>query len=207
MSSKKRRRPLEATRPDVQAKRHAFLTTVRGFPSRLVFLDESGMHLAMSRSHTWVKRGTEYLDPVPVNWGTTLTLLGAIRVEGWVVLRSMFATANGVRFVAWLTITCFRSSDAGTCSRTTCAPTTIPASPRRAGPTASALYLPPYSPDLNPIEAGGALQKQHVRKIAPRTAHALRRVARRARSASRPTTAVSGLSTPVIRLNSGDPWG
>ena len=57
----------------------------------------------MSRSHTWVKRGTEYLDPVPVNWGTTLTLLGAIRVEGWVVLRSMFATANGVRFVAWLT--------------------------------------------------------------------------------------------------------
>ena len=48
----------------------------------------------MSRSHTWVKRGTEYLDPVPVNWGTTLTLLGAIRVEGWVVLRSMFATAN-----------------------------------------------------------------------------------------------------------------
>ncbi len=41
-----------------------------------------------------MKRGTEYLDPVPVNWGTTLTLLGAIRVEGWVVLRSMFATAK-----------------------------------------------------------------------------------------------------------------
>ena len=61
------------------------------------------MHLAMSRSHTWVKRGTEYIDPVPMNWGTTLTLLGAIRVEGWIVLRSMFATANGVRFVAWLT--------------------------------------------------------------------------------------------------------
>ena len=40
---KKRRRPLEATRPDVQAKRHAFLTTVRRIPvERLVFLDESG---------------------------------------------------------------------------------------------------------------------------------------------------------------------
>ena len=40
-----------------------------------------------------------------MNWGTTLTLLGAIRVEGWVVLRSMFATANAARFVAWLTTT------------------------------------------------------------------------------------------------------
>ena len=43
------------------------------------------------------------------------------------------------------------------------------------------LYLPPYSPDLNPIEAGWALQKQHLRKYAPRSPDNLRRVARRAR--------------------------
>src|SRR2546422_157887 len=61
------------------------------------------MHAAMSRSHTWVKRGTEYIDPVPMNWGTTLTLLGAMRLDGWVVWRTMFATANADRFVAWLT--------------------------------------------------------------------------------------------------------
>ena len=42
-------------------------------------------------------------------------------------------------------------------------------------------YLPPYSPDLNPIEPGWALQKQQVRKHAPRTPEHLRRVARRAR--------------------------
>jgi hypothetical protein len=77
---------------------------VRRIPvARLVFLDESGVHLAMSRSHTWVKRGREYIDPVPVNWGTTLTLLGAIRLHGWVVLRSIWATANAERFLAWLT--------------------------------------------------------------------------------------------------------
>jgi hypothetical protein len=35
--------------------------------------------------------------------------------------------------------------------------------------------------DLNPIEAGWALQKQHVRKVAPRTTQGSRRVARRAR--------------------------
>jgi transposase len=43
------------------------------------------------------------------------------------------------------------------------------------------VYLPPYSPDYNPIEPGWALQKQLVRKHAPRNAHALRRIARRAR--------------------------
>jgi hypothetical protein len=56
----------------------------------LVFLDESGMNLSMSRSHAWVKRGEELIDR------------GAIRMTGWVVLTSMFATANKDRFVAWM---------------------------------------------------------------------------------------------------------
>ena len=43
------------------------------------------------------------------------------------------------------------------------------------------IYLPPYSPDFNPIESAWALQKQFVRRHAPRTKDALRRVARRAR--------------------------
>ena len=91
-------------RPAVQAQRRRFLKRIRAIArTRLVFLDESGVHAAMSRSHTWVKRGTEYIDPVPMNWGKMLTLLGAIRLEGWVVLRTMFATANADRFVAWLT--------------------------------------------------------------------------------------------------------
>ena len=43
------------------------------------------------------------------------------------------------------------------------------------------IYLPPYSPDFNPIEPAWALQKQHVRKHAPRCPQMLRRIARRAR--------------------------
>ena len=57
----------------------------------------------MHRTHTWVKRGTEYIERVPMNWGRTLTLMGAMRRTGWVVLHTMFATANADRFVAWLT--------------------------------------------------------------------------------------------------------
>ena len=51
---------------------------IRAIPvDRLVFVDESGVHAAMSRSHTWVKRGTEFIDPVPMHGGKTLTSLGS----------------------------------------------------------------------------------------------------------------------------------
>jgi transposase len=43
------------------------------------------------------------------------------------------------------------------------------------------VYLPPSSPDFNPIESAWALQKQFVRRHAPRSKDALRRIARRAR--------------------------
>ena len=100
---KKRRRPLESLRPDVVAKRKTFLRKIRRVPvEKLVFIDESGMNLSMSRTHAWVKRGAEFIDRVPMNWGKNLTLLGAIRLTGWVVLNSMFATANKQRFVGWL---------------------------------------------------------------------------------------------------------
>ena len=46
-------------------------------PARLVFLDEAGANLAMGRSHAWVQRGQEYVEARPMNWGDTLTLIGA----------------------------------------------------------------------------------------------------------------------------------
>lgn len=171
-------------RPDVHARRQTFVKTIRRTPrERLVFLDESGVHLAMHRTHTWVKRGTEYVERVPMNWGRTLTLLGAMRLTGWVVLQTMFATTNGDRFVTWLRRHLLPKLHPGDVLvmdnlRAHHDPR-VAALCRRYGVRLK--YLPPYSPDLNPIEPGWALQKQHVRKHAPRTADELRRVARRAR--------------------------
>ena len=171
-------------RPAVRAKRRRFLRRIRAIPvDRLVFVDESGVHAAMSRSHTWVKRGTEFIDPVPMNWGKTLTLIGAIRLHGWVVLRTMFATANAERFVAWLTthlLPRLQAGDVVVMDNLRAHHDPRVASRCRARGV-RLLYLPPYSPDLNPIEAGWALQKQHLRQYAPRAPDNLRRVARRAR--------------------------
>jgi transposase len=153
-----------------------------------VFLDESGMSVRMSRSHAWVKRGTEYVDRVPVNWGKNLTILGAMRLGGWVVLSTMFATANGDRFVDWFKRRLLPKLRAGdvVVMDNLAAHHDSRVYPLCEQHGVRVLYLPPYSPDLNPIESGWALQKKHVRRFAPRTPDALRRVARRARYRVKP---------------------
>lgn len=157
--------------------------------NRLVFLDESGMHVSMSRSHAWVKRGVEFEERLPANWGKkSLTILGAIRLTGWVLLSTMFDTANSERFVHWLTSRLLPKLKRGD----VLVMDNLPAHHDRRVRAACAargvrvIYLPPYSPDLNPIESGWALQKQHVRKWAPRDGSTLRRVARRARYRVKP---------------------
>lgn len=130
-----------------------------------------------------MQRGREFIDRVPMNWGKNLTLLGAMRLSGWVVLSTMFATANADRFVHWLRTKLLPKLKRGDVLvmdnlrahhdprvRRVC---------RRRG--VRVVYLPPYSPDLNPIEAGWALQKQYVRRVAPRFPFRLRQAAHRAR--------------------------
>lgn len=101
--SKQRPRPSEIDRPDVAAKRAAFVTWVRlQDPDRLVSVDEAGANLAMGRSHVWVQRGEEYVEARPMNWGDNLTLVGAIRRRGWVVLSTKWRAMNKVAFVEWV---------------------------------------------------------------------------------------------------------
>ena len=56
-------------------------------------------------------------------------------------------------------------------------PTRSRASGKLLKPAAPLHYLPPYSPDLNPIENAFAKLKAHVRKSAARTLDALERAA------------------------------
>lgn len=137
----------------------------------------------MSRSHAWVQRGAEFIDRIPMNRGKNLTLLGAIRRQGWVVLSTLWQTANGDRFVDWLTkrlLPKLRRGDVLVMDNLQ-AHHDARVEPACAAHGVRVLYQPPHSPDFNPIEPAWALQKQHVRKYAPRSHDALRRIARRAR--------------------------
>jgi transposase len=154
-------------------------------PRCLVFLDESGANLAMGRSHAWVLPGEEYVEPRPMNWGDNLSLIGAVRLGGWVTLGTQWHAVKAPDFIAWVRDRLaprLRPGDIVLLDnlRAHKAPAVADLIARRG---AVLKFLPPYSPDFTPIEAVWALVKNRIRAVAPRTAAALRRVARAARHA------------------------
>lgn len=155
---------------------------------RLVFLDEAAAHTAMSRTHAWVKKGTYSIERRPcVHWNQ-LTMTGAVTVDGWLAFTTSWSTMNKERFTEWV--------------RTTLAPRLLPgqilildnlrahhaAQVRELVEARGAVlkFLPPYSPDFNPIESCWALLKKELRRCALRAKDALRKAARRARHHVRP---------------------
>ena len=157
-------------------------------PQKMVFLDESGLNLSMTRSHAWVKKGQEYIERTPMNWGGNLTLVGAMRLDGWVALSTMFAAMTSRRFIKWVGKKLLPKLNEGD---VLLLDNLRAHHDRRLRPICAkfgveVLYLPPYSHDFNPMESGWALQKQLVRAHAPRTKYALRRVAQRARFRVKP---------------------
>jgi transposase len=133
----------------------------------------------MGRSHAWIRKGYELIDPRPMNWGTNLTMIGALRLRGWVTGSSHFKAANGDSFARWLRRRLLPKLAPGDVivldnARLHHDPRVRPLV-ERAGLQLE--YLPPYSPDLNPIEPAWSIVKKVLRAAAPRTAQALRRVA------------------------------
>jgi hypothetical protein len=51
-------------------------------PRRLVFLDESGSHISMTRDYARAPRGERALGAVPRNSGTVTTMIGALDIKG-----------------------------------------------------------------------------------------------------------------------------
>jgi len=154
----------------------------------LVFLDESGANLAMGRSHAWLPRGTELIEPRPMNWGENLTMVGAMRVDGWLTLATGWSAMNAPRFLAWVQrrlVPRLRRGDIVVLDNLAAHKTRgVRDAIEAAGATVR--FLPPYSYDFNPIESGWALIKKRIRAVAPRTSSLLRATAQRARRVVRP---------------------
>lgn len=142
----------------------------------------------MGRSHAWLPRGTELIEPRPMNWGDNLTMVGAMRIDGWVTMATGWDAMNTARFVAWVRrrlVPRLRDGDIVVLDNLAAHKArAVRALVEQAGATLR--FLPPYSYDFNPSESGWALIKKRIRTIAPRTAHALRTTAQRARRVGRP---------------------
>lgn len=136
----------------------------------------------MGRSHAWIRRGQELVEPRPMNWGKSLTMVGAVRLSGGVCLGTLWGAVSAKTFSRWFIrkllpklhpgdIVILDNAKAHKDSRIVRA-----AKLKRI----TIKFLPPYSPDFSPIEPAWAIAKKHIRAVAPRDAEALRRVARRA---------------------------
>ena len=124
-----------------------------------------------------------------MNWGTNLTIVGAIRLSGWVTFRTMFKTANRERLVSWVRrrlASKLRPNDVVVPDNAQAHKSSEVAALVEAR-GARVEFLPPHSPDFNPIEPCWALAKKHIRAVAPRNAVALRKAAHAGRHRVRPS--------------------
>jgi transposase len=144
-------------------------------PAHLVFHDESCATTEMTRRYGWAPRGARVREGVPLSHWRTLTVLGAVSVKGLVGAMSVEAPTDREVFFAYLDqVLCPQLRLGDVVIMDNLAVHKVAGVRERIEATGAQLcYLPPYSPDLNPIESGWAAVKQRLRRVGARTVAAV----------------------------------
>src|SRR3954451_11228583 len=151
---------------------------------RLVFVDETGVNLALTRTHGRAPRGVRVVGAVPQNYGRSLTVLGALAQRGIrAALLIQGATDGEVfrHFVQRVLLPTLRHGDIVVWDNLS-AHKVAGAAEALATVGATQQYLPPYSPDYNPIEKAWSKVKTHLRAAGARTHRRLHGALKRALS-------------------------
>lgn len=142
---------------------------------RLVFIDETWASTAMTPLYGRAPRGQRLVAAVPHGHWKTTTFLAGLRQDGVVAPYVLDGPIDGVHFVAWVEQMLAPTLAPGDIVIMDNLPSHKVKGVREAikATGAALLYLPPYSPDLNPIENIFAKIKAFLRKRAERTVGAL----------------------------------
>lgn len=143
---------------------------------RLKFVDEAGVHLSFTRLYGRAAPGQRVVDAVPQQpGGPSWTLLGALGWRGlsapWLLTGAVDGTAFEV-YVRQVLGPTLRPGDIVVLDNLSAHRVTAVASAIRAR-GAQVHFLPPYSPDLNPIEQCWSKVKAGLRAAKARTFEAL----------------------------------
>jgi transposase len=140
-------------------------------PERLVFIDETGASTKMARLYGRSPCGQRCHAPVPHGHWETTTFTGALRLQGLTAPMLLDGPMNAAAFLAYVEQVLAPTLNAGEIVVMDNLPAHKPAGVRRAIEATGAflLYLPPYSPDLNPIELAFSKLKAILKKVAART--------------------------------------
>jgi transposase len=144
-------------------------------PARLVFLDETWATTNMARRYVRAPRGERALDAAPHGHWRTTTVVAALRADGVAAPLVLDGAINGEGFLACVRQFLAPALRHGDVLVMDNLPSHKVAGVREAVEArgAALLYLPPYSPDLNPIERVFAKLKALLRSEAARTVEAL----------------------------------
>ena len=144
-------------------------------PSRLVFIDETGASTNMLRRYGRCPIGERLVDKTPWGHWKTTTFVGGLRVTGMTAPLVLDGPMNAETFLAYVEqflVPTLKPGDIVIMDNLSSHKRpAIAAVLTAAGATLR--YLPPYSPDLNPIEQAFSKLKAHLRKAAARTVEAL----------------------------------
>ena len=144
-------------------------------PARFVFLDETGTATNMARRYGRSPCGERLVAPVPHGPWRTTTFVAGLRARGIVAPLVLDGPMTGPAFCAYVEQFLAPALAPGdvVVLDNLAAHKVKGVRQAIAAAGASVLYLPPYSPDLNPIEQLFAKLKALLRKAAARTQHEL----------------------------------
>jgi len=140
-------------------------------PERLVFIDETWTATNMTRSHGRCRRGERLRMGLPHGHRKTTTLLAGLRTSGMVAPMVLDGPVNGEWFeayVAQVLVPELRQGDVVIMDNLS-SHKRAAVRERIEAAGARLLFLPPYSPDFNPIEKAFARLKALLRKAGERT--------------------------------------
>lgn len=161
----------------MQKARRQFQKRLRSVAAkRLKFLDESGMNRSMTRRYGRALKGARVVGSVPLNHGPNTTIVGILGVDGVGAVTTLEGAINGAKFQNYVMETLGPTLAAGDVVVMDNLPAHkvagIEAAICQRG--AQLVYLPPYSPDLSPIEHCWSKVKAHLRQGKARSQEGLK---------------------------------
>lgn len=175
-AQKKTLHAAEQERADVVARRDVWREQQPSLdPKKLIFIDETWVKTNMVRLRGRAPRGQRLIDRTPHGHWKTSTFVAGLRADGLVAPGVFDGAINGELFLAWveqMLVPVLRAGDIVVMDNLS---SHKGAAVRTAIEAAGAqlMFLPPYSPDLNPIEMVFAKLKSALRSLATRTVDAL----------------------------------
>lgn len=162
----------EQQRPDIRSRRGWWRRNTRGIrPERLVFIDESGAKTNMIRIYGRILGGQRLFAHAPGGHWATTTMIAALRISGPTAPMVIRGPVDTEVFRAYTRVVLLPTLHPGDIvvldNLSSHKAPDIRQCIEQAG--AELWYLPPYSPDFNPIEMMWSKVKAYLRSAAART--------------------------------------